>query len=425
MKNIANAAKKISSAKSIVIASHINPDGDSIGSLLSLGLGLESLEKRVYMICQDRIPSKYVRLPGASRILRKTDKRADLAIAVDCSNREILGSAFKGFEKARDILEIDHHEVRRPFGNLKLIDLKAAAVGELIYLLLGALGVDITENIAQNILTSIIVETNSFRLPNVRPFTFRLCAKLMRKVPEFNKLVEMIYWSRSKESVILTGICLSRCAFLKRGRLVWSIIRKKDYDRIKGKDEDVDPVADEMRMIKTAEIIALFREKSKKELRVSLRSKGINVAAAAERCGGGGHFDVAGCSIKNYSAIIVVKDIDSACEVANDFAPEHLQIITADDEAALKKIRNAGAIFLGPYTPVPLGDYYAGPSHVLPTGGTAKFFGPLSCNDFLKASSVVGYDADSLAQDSDDVIDFASREGLTAHAEAVRARKKQ
>ncbi len=129
-------------------------------------------------------------------------------------------------------------------------------------------------------------------------------------------------------------------------------------------------------------------------------------------------------AIKDYSAVIVVPDIDAACEVANDFAPEHLQIITADDESALAKIRNAGAIFLGAFAPVPLGDYYAGPSHVLPTGGTARFFGPLSCNDFLKASSVVRYDASALAEDADDVIAFATREGLTAHAKAIEIRRK-
>ena len=128
-------------------------------------------------------------------------------------------------------------------------------------------------------------------------------------------------------------------------------------------------------------------------------------------------------ALEAYSAIIVTRDIAAACEVANDFATEHLQIITADDEAALARIRHAGAIFLGPQTPVPLGDYYAGPSHVLPTGGTARFFGPLSCNDFLKASSTIRYDAASLAADAADVIDFATREGLTAHANAIRTRQ--
>lgn len=128
--------------------------------------------------------------------------------------------------------------------------------------------------------------------------------------------------------------------------------------------------------------------------------------------------------LQKFSAIVVAENLEQACEIANDFATEHLQIITADDEATLAKIRNAGAIFLGSDTPVPVGDYYAGPSHVLPTGGTAAFFGPLSVNDFLKASSTLRYDAAALAEDAEDIIDFATREGLTAHAEAVRKRAK-
>ena len=128
-------------------------------------------------------------------------------------------------------------------------------------------------------------------------------------------------------------------------------------------------------------------------------------------------------AVERYCAIIVVPDLDTACDVANDFAAEHLQIITDDDRATLAGIRNAGAIFLGPHTPVPLGDYYAGPSHVLPTKGTARFFGPLSSNDFQKASSVISYDAEALADDADAVIDLANREGLTAHARAIEIRK--
>lgn len=126
--------------------------------------------------------------------------------------------------------------------------------------------------------------------------------------------------------------------------------------------------------------------------------------------------------LERYSAIIITADIDAACEMANDFATEHLQIITADNAGTLKKIRNAGAIFVGPYTPVPVGDYYAGPSHVLPTGGGAKCFSPLSVNDFLKSSSVIEYDEKSLREDKDDISDFATREGLTAHAQSPMKR---
>jgi len=130
-------------------------------------------------------------------------------------------------------------------------------------------------------------------------------------------------------------------------------------------------------------------------------------------------------ALERWGAIIVTNGLDAACAVADEFAAEHLQVVTSRDESVLAKVRNAGAVFLGPHTPVPVGDYYAGPSHVLPTGGTARFFGPLSCNDFRKAASVVRYDAESLAADAADVMDFARREGLTGHAEAVAVRARQ
>src|SRR5262245_40964086 len=127
-------------------------------------------------------------------------------------------------------------------------------------------------------------------------------------------------------------------------------------------------------------------------------------------------------SLERYGAVIVTGSLDAACELANDFATEHLQIITRDDERCLSRIEAAGAIFVGAHTPVPLGDYYAGPSHVLPTGGTARFSAPLSANDFLKVSSLIRYGAADLADDTADVTEFARREGLTAHARAVAIR---
>lgn len=300
MKNLNLIIQKIKAAKNILISGHINPDGDSIGSLLSLGLGLKSLKKNVYMLSNDGIPKRYTLLPGAKNILKKFTKPVDLAIAVDCSNKEIMGKTYDVFTKAKDILEIDHHEFRRPFGTLEFIDNKAGAVGELIYILLNNLKVPINKNIGHNLLTSIIVETDSFRLPNVRPFTFEVCTNLIKKNINFYKLVNMVFWSKSKQSVLLTGICLKRCKFIKNNRIVWSIIRKEDFDKVKGKDEDVDPVADEMRSIHGVEIAILFRESQKGEIRVSLRSKGkINVSRIAESYNGGGHFDVAGCSIPN------------------------------------------------------------------------------------------------------------------------------
>ena len=125
-------------------------------------------------------------------------------------------------------------------------------------------------------------------------------------------------------------------------------------------------------------------------------------------------------SIENYGAIIVAENIDVAFELSNSIAPEHMEVCMASPFEMLPKIKNAGAIFLGHYTPEPLGDYMAGPNHVLPTGGTARFFSPLSIDDFIKKSSIISFSKDALNALSDDIITFANAEGLTAHANAIR-----
>lgn len=128
-------------------------------------------------------------------------------------------------------------------------------------------------------------------------------------------------------------------------------------------------------------------------------------------------------SLENYGAVILVESLSKACEIANKIAPEHLEICTAEPFSLLPLIQNAGAIFLGNYSPEPLGDYMAGPNHVLPTGGTAKFFSPLSIDDFIKKSSVISFSKGALMNLADDIITFADAEGLTAHANAIIVRK--
>ena len=123
-----------------------------------------------------------------------------------------------------------------------------------------------------------------------------------------------------------------------------------------------------------------------------------------------------------YGGIFVVETIDAAVEIANRYAPEHLELQVADPFAMLGKIRNAGAVFLGRYTPEPIGDYVAGPNHTLPTGGCARFSSALSTSHFLKRTSLVYYDAAALKAEAADAIKLAETEGLGAHANAIRVR---
>ena len=127
-------------------------------------------------------------------------------------------------------------------------------------------------------------------------------------------------------------------------------------------------------------------------------------------------------SLENYGYILVADSIDEAIEVANDIASEHLEIVTKDPFNVMTKIKNAGAIFLGEYSSEPLGDYFAGPNHVLPTNGTAKFFSPLSVDDFIKKSSIISYSREALELIHNDIETFAKAEHLTGHANSIHVR---
>ncbi len=127
-------------------------------------------------------------------------------------------------------------------------------------------------------------------------------------------------------------------------------------------------------------------------------------------------------SLDNYGYILVCDNMNEAVEAVNDIASEHLEIVTRNPFELMMKVRNAGAIFIGEYSSEPLGDYFAGPNHVLPTNGTAKFFSPLSVDDFIKKSSIIYYSKEALEPIHQDIIDFATSEQLTAHANSIKVR---
>ena len=127
-------------------------------------------------------------------------------------------------------------------------------------------------------------------------------------------------------------------------------------------------------------------------------------------------------SLDRYGYILVADTMDEAVAAANEIASEHLEILTKDPFEIMTKIQNAGAIFVGAYSSEPLGDYFAGPNHVLPTNGTARFFSALSVDDFIKKSSVISYSREALEPVYQDIVKFAEAENLTAHANSIRVR---
>ncbi|MCL2051751.1 MAG: histidinol dehydrogenase [Lachnospiraceae bacterium] len=132
--------------------------------------------------------------------------------------------------------------------------------------------------------------------------------------------------------------------------------------------------------------------------------------------------DIMKASLSNYGFILLAKDMEEAIALTNEIAAEHVEILTKAPFEIMPKIRHAGAIFLGEYSSEPLGDYFAGPNHIIPTNGTARFFSPLNVDDFTKKSSIIAYTAEALSEIHEDIELFAAKEGLTAHANAIRVR---
>ncbi|WP_434640580.1 histidinol dehydrogenase [Thermoanaerobacterium thermosaccharolyticum] len=135
--------------------------------------------------------------------------------------------------------------------------------------------------------------------------------------------------------------------------------------------------------------------------------------------------DIINKSLEDYGAIIIVNNLEDALNIANQIAPEHLELAVDNPFEMIGMVKNAGAIFLGENSPEPLGDYIAGPNHVLPTSGTSRFFSPLSVDDFIKKMSILYYDENSLKNVSDDIVRLAEAEGLTAHANSIKVRFKR
>lgn len=184
-------------------------------------------------------------------------------------------------------------------------------------------------------------------------------------------------------------------------------------------DETADPLyaaADLLSQAEHDEMASAIMITTSPELAEKVSKEADRMAGELERS------EIIRKSLDQFGMIFVADTMEDAVDAANEIASEHLEILTKDPYEIMTKIRNAGAIFLGQYSSEPLGDYYAGPNHILPTNGTARFFSPLNVDDFMKKSSIIAYSYEALKKAHEDIIFFAEQEGLTAHANSIRVR---
>jgi len=284
---------------------HINPEGDAIGSISALALGLKKIGKKdICVLSKDGVPEILRFLPSSGLIKQKAPKKEfDVLCILDCNTLERTG--FKEL-KAKHTIIIDHHippdnADRSELYNRKLaasvIDPGAAATGMLIYNLLSALKISIDKNIATNLYTALLVDTGGFRYSNTSPEALKIACHLIQAGARPWDIAKELYESIPFKSMKLLGLSLATLD--KKDGIAWITATKNMFKKTGTTYEDSEDFVDFPRKVKEIEAAVFFREDDKNVFKLSLRSKGrINVEKIAKSFGGGGHFAAAGCKIK-------------------------------------------------------------------------------------------------------------------------------
>lgn len=292
------AANQIRKANNILLACHVRPDGDALGSLIGLALGLERLGKSVQPVSQDGVPELYRFLPCWDRVLTEPSGPCDLAIGLDADGSDRLGRNEAAVLAAPVVIDLDHHTGPDPFGSIQVVDPSVAATGELVFELLEELGVPLDAEIAACLLTAILTDTGSFRFSNVTAGTFQKAGALVEAGAHPAPIHAAIYGSRPLSASCLLGRMLGSLETAEDGRIVWGALAQKDFLETGTTTEATEGFVDQVRMVEGSDIALFFREEPNGEIRVSLRSPGTaNVARLADEFGGGGHIPAAGCTL--------------------------------------------------------------------------------------------------------------------------------
>lgn len=288
----------IESKRRFAITSHIRPDGDSLGSSLGLFWLLRALDKEVEVIMRDDVPHAYAKLPGAEmvRVTPRVDRPYDAVFVIECS--DITRPGLIDLEKQL-VVNIDHHSTTALFGDINWIDSTASAVGEMIYNLCKALGVRVTREIAECVYTALITDTGSFHYSNTSERTFKVASELVRAGVKPAKVSQNVFANYPWSKIELMSGVLSTVRRDESGRVAWLVQTQEAQERAGATDEDGDGFVNYPMSCGDVEACAFFKETAPGVYRVSLRSKcDVNVARIAERFGGGGHRNAAGCTFK-------------------------------------------------------------------------------------------------------------------------------
>jgi len=314
---IATIAQELKNNERFLMATHVNPDGDAIGSLGALALVLEGMGKQVVAYCQDEVPEFLRFLPYADRIVSEISglDRFEVAVVLDCGALDRIGNAAEVLQHVGQIIHIDHHSSSGDFGQLNLVRPEYSSTAEILYEIFQAIPVSLTPEVAENIYTAILTDTGSFRFANTTARTLAIAAEMVSLgvVPE--KVAGEIYDSMSPERIELLARSLDTLTLRSNGRVAAMHVSQRMLEETGTSLIDTDGFVNYPRAISSAEIAIFFREMDADEVNVSLRSRGgLDVAEFAQIHGGGGHHNAAAFRLGGSLSEVVEKVLAEAGE---------------------------------------------------------------------------------------------------------------
>jgi phosphoesterase RecJ-like protein len=302
MNELRKIVKILKEKKSFLITSHLNHDGDSVGSQIALALFLQQLRKKVVVINESPVPRIYKFLPGAELIKRRfpLHEKFEVAFILDCADFKRTGRVKKFCENLPYKVNIDHHITNQRFGDLNYVDGEISSTGEQIYRIIKLAGGSLNKKIALALYTAIMTDTGSFHHDKTSSRTHRVVADLIKYEISPPEVAKKVYHQKTFTAIKLLGHILSGLETNQQQKVVWMTAKADLFKKLAASEEDIEGLIEIPRQIKKAEVIAFFREDPKSDrIKVTFRSKGrIDVAKIARHFKGGGHSQAAGCLIK-------------------------------------------------------------------------------------------------------------------------------
>jgi phosphoesterase RecJ-like protein len=306
-------ADAIRSHERFLVATHENPDGDALGSILAMKDALEQLGKDavMYLYGSTPLPTEYGFMPlGDLRRELPADAGERVVIALDCANERRLGPDRGVLDAAPLVIDIDHHHDNTRFGDLNLVLAEASSTGEILAGLFAELGVRLTPEIAEALYIALVTDTGRFQYTNTSPKTLRLAADLVEAGANVHRVFQEVYETVAFAKLKLLARALERAQVLEGGRLIVSVLLRSDFDAVGAEEPFSEGIIDHLRAVEGADMVALIREPPTQNgptRRVSLRTtaEDIDVSAIARKSAGGGHRQAAGFSSERPIAEIV------------------------------------------------------------------------------------------------------------------------